>query len=500
MDPIKLLIIMALRTGNVAETTYDALLATTRQRKNRTIEWKDPKLPIIRRISASALSDMPTGVATLRRTLQIASHAAGMLQTPLTGDIRRGAAFETSEACSSTQSNGGLFNAQSLLGHINKAASLGITDTYASGQVEARTEARLTSNFDRLLRNPATFAPIAYQAPRLSRERVVDFASKHSMALSSDPELRKAKEALKKHDFIEWVKENDPEQTDNVNLDSSEQLGPTNPSQRASTKKPKLAGHEKPQISFASDNNIDPALLELDQMLHSTPADGSFCTDDVQDDGNDASQDANQRLISVPCAQFIEYFASINQVAFGYPKKQFEDRAAALDRGGSRAEPTPFMHSCSNGCGYTTRERSNFVEHTLRCRGKPRSRDRPHKCYHEGCEKSYARKNGLTDHLKSHAYRPRPCNEEGCDPTIIYTTWSKMETHRKQKHRNWSSRTCSLCTGAAKDKPWLTRNDFRKHLTRKHKMTSEAIDEHIAATEEDLVVRKFRRRRRGGMD
>ena len=125
VDPVKLLIIMALRTGNVAETTYDALLATTRQRKNRTIEWKDPKLPIIMRINASALSDTPTGITTLKKTLQIASHAAGMLQTPLTGDIRRGAAFETSKARSSTQSNSGLFNAQSFLGHINKAASLG---------------------------------------------------------------------------------------------------------------------------------------------------------------------------------------------------------------------------------------------------------------------------------------------------------------------------------------------------------------------------------------
>lgn len=493
MDPVKLLIIMALRTGNVAETTYDALLATTRQRKNRTIEWKDPKLPIIMRINASALSDTPTGITTLKKTLQIASHAAGMLQTPLTGDIRRGAAFETSKARSSTQSNSGLFNAQSFLGHINKAASLGITDTYASGQVEARTEARLTSNFDRLLRHPATFAPTAYRAPRLSRERVVNFASKHGMASSSDLKLRKAKAALKKYDFIEWAKENDPSQIDNVDLDSSEQLGPTNPSQRASTKKLKLGGHEKPRISFASDNNIDPALLELDQMLHSTPADGSFYTDDVQDDGNDASQDANQSLISAPCAQFIEYFASINQVAFAYTKKRFEDRAAALDRGGSRAEPRPFIHSCSNGFGFTTRERPKFVAHTLRCRGKPTrkaARERPHKCHHEGCEKSYAQKGDLTVHLKSHAYRPQPCNEDGCDPTIIYTTWSKMERHRNQKHSNWSPRTCSLCTGAAKDKPWLTRNEWRMHLTRKHKMTSEAIDEHLAATGEDLVVRE----------
>ena len=104
--------------------------------------------------------------------------------------------------------------------------------------------------------------------------------------------------------------------------------------------------------------------------------------------------------------------------------------------------------------------------------------------------KSYAQKGDLTVHLKSHAYRPQPCNEDGCDPTIIYTTWSKMERHRNQKHSNWSPRTCSLCTGAAKDKPWLTRNEWRMHLTRKHKMTSEAIDEHLAATGEDLVVRE----------
>jgi hypothetical protein len=64
-----------------------------------------------------------------------------------------------------------------------------------------------------------------------------------------------------------------------------------------------------------------------------------------------------------------------------------------------------------------------------------------------------------------------------------------MDRHRNQKHSNWSPRTCSLCTGAAKDKLWLTRVNLRVHLTEKHKMTNEAIDEHLAATEEDLVVR-----------
>jgi hypothetical protein len=475
VDPVKLLIIMALRTGNVAETTYDALLATTRKRKNRTIEWKDPKLPIIRKINGAALSDVPAGPAALRDTLRVASHAAGMLQTPWTEDIRRGAAFEISKA----------FLA-------NKAASLGITDTYASGQVEARTEARLTSNVDQLLKNPATFAPTAYRAPLLSHERVVDFASKHGMASSSGHELAKAKAALKKRDFIEWAKENDPSPIDNVDLDNSEQLGPTNPPQRASTKKPNFAGHEEQQTSFASDNNSDPVSLELDQMLHSTPADGSFNTDDVQDDGNEASQDANQRLLSAPCAQFIAYFASINKLAFAITQQEFENRVAALNRGGSRAEPTRFIHSCSNGCGFTTTESPSFLYHTLRCRGKPSpkaAKDRPHKCHHEGCEKSYAWKINLTRHLESHAYRPQPCNEEGCDPTIIYTTWSKMMGHRNRKHSNWSPRTCSLCTGAAKDKPWLTRNEWRMHLTRKHKMTSEAIDEHIATIEEDRVGR-----------
>lgn len=53
--PIKLLLILALRLGNVAETSIDDLLKNTAQRNNRTVLWRYPDRPVLCAFSSVAI-------------------------------------------------------------------------------------------------------------------------------------------------------------------------------------------------------------------------------------------------------------------------------------------------------------------------------------------------------------------------------------------------------------------------------------------------------------
>ena len=94
--PIKLLLIVALRLGNVQAVTIDEVLRNAAARNGKTIQWVHPKRPVLCAFGAGTsrvLADKPANSHQLSNTMAHAAPIAGFLTTTIRShDLRRGAA------------------------------------------------------------------------------------------------------------------------------------------------------------------------------------------------------------------------------------------------------------------------------------------------------------------------------------------------------------------------------------------------------------------------
>ncbi len=95
--PVKLLLIFALRTGAVPETSWAQLRANAKDRSSQRVVWTTPTAPVfcqpgkgsaILKVGAAAETD------SCLKTLRLACDKLGLLDTPRLHDLRRGAAYE----------------------------------------------------------------------------------------------------------------------------------------------------------------------------------------------------------------------------------------------------------------------------------------------------------------------------------------------------------------------------------------------------------------------
>jgi hypothetical protein len=55
MDPVKWVLILALRMGAVDSKSIEDLVATTKQRRDKTVVWSEPNLPILPAVRYAAV-------------------------------------------------------------------------------------------------------------------------------------------------------------------------------------------------------------------------------------------------------------------------------------------------------------------------------------------------------------------------------------------------------------------------------------------------------------
>ena len=94
--PIKLLLIVALRLGNVQAVTVDEVLRNAAARNDKTIQWVHPKRPVLCAFGpgiSRVLADKPANSHQLSHTMAHAAPIAGFLTTTIRShDLRRGTA------------------------------------------------------------------------------------------------------------------------------------------------------------------------------------------------------------------------------------------------------------------------------------------------------------------------------------------------------------------------------------------------------------------------
>ncbi|THW79108.1 hypothetical protein D6D19_01463 [Aureobasidium pullulans] len=123
MDPVKLALITALRTGATVATTIDELMEQTLARSDRTVQWARPERPVLWR---GLVVERPALVTQLNNTLKAAARAIGVTVKVTAHDLRRGAAQDTARLATPT----GIESAAAVLYHKPGSIASGVTQRY----------------------------------------------------------------------------------------------------------------------------------------------------------------------------------------------------------------------------------------------------------------------------------------------------------------------------------------------------------------------------------
>jgi hypothetical protein len=128
IDITQLLAAYALRIGAVEEKTWEDLMAVVSQRPSKRFIWKNPDRPVFFALTRGERFDFfkPAGVDQQCRFLRRAAGLIGMMQLPVTHDLRRGAAANIGSLKPSTSPEG----IRRDLGHTHVALNKEVTDKY----------------------------------------------------------------------------------------------------------------------------------------------------------------------------------------------------------------------------------------------------------------------------------------------------------------------------------------------------------------------------------
>jgi len=214
--PLKLLLIVALRLGNVQAVTVDEVLRTAAARNDKTIQWVHPRRPVLCAFGpgiSRVLADKPANSHQLSHTMAHAAPIAGFLAASIRShDLRRGAAQDAANLKTK------------IKGHATDAVaeSLGHNDTkttkrYIGGIRDSIYTMRVEENFQDPF-DLATTDSRYVKRRRLSPAIITEMCEKQGL----DPSVTKNRNAMSNKVTAEsleaWVTE--------ANISSSSSSGP----------------------------------------------------------------------------------------------------------------------------------------------------------------------------------------------------------------------------------------------------------------------------------
>ncbi|KAK4996978.1 hypothetical protein LTR66_003524 [Elasticomyces elasticus] len=297
--PIKSILIQALRTGHVAETSIDAVLLAALSRPSRTVKWvkgSDPVVPSIKR----PFLDFSTPAATQQvvDTIKAAGLLAGILEPLVSHDIRAGAARDVSKLASGLIKGSANEDVAKAMGHHRSSLFRGTTDDYVGG-IESAVNTLIATDA-KIDRFAPAIAPEGYLDRSLSTAEITKYCEENGLDPSVKKNRHRAGRALRKDDQDQWI----TEQKKDLNCSKSKKTLKTNPLAEISVntpplkrkwsrnsknesldnkpppaKAPRLSSTQKSAMS--ADNNlvvkppvsvIDPRLLTFDNELSATSA------------------------------------------------------------------------------------------------------------------------------------------------------------------------------------------------------------------------------------
>ena len=511
--PIRFLLILALRLGNVSGSTIAEVLSTAYRRTDKTVKWTHGERPVMvaqKPPSAGGALRMlqpekPISQPSIRTYLQKIGNLAGLLARILPHDLRRGSGQDIGDLENSALpvSNTDIVTA-SALGHSYSTMFKGVTALYKGAtkvdfwtkRVENaipdpmglqtagesyRKLAWTTEDRDAICKEHDV-NPSNQKARRNICKQVCNkIEAAHYQAWAQKVKAAPSPTILKplagtKRTF-DHISSDVLSESTNAQID----LSNTIPATRTSNLQPV----EDDEDDGGQDVVIDPALLALEDTM-SGGGDQSQ-TDKMQDELTDHllahEEFPTPTIFTLPPLPFVHHFSSINDVhspsVYLQPVASPAVHAKTLKglAGNSRNPPTPFLFYCENkSCNYTHMAPNAMARHEATCRRQMEAASKKHlQCAQ--CTTRVASQSALTRHIKDrhNDFEPRTCGKKypGCH-SEKFQTKREFDAHCHKYHsmsrREWVAMQCPI-TGCDYPRYFESYQGMVKHIAGIHKQT-----------------------------
>ena len=450
--PIKWLIILALRTGAVAQHSIEEL---ERAAETKPVTWSAPGRPVLcafKQQGSMLIMEQPATNAQLLKTLRSACDLAGMLQVPVTHDVRRGAAADVAHLPSSLRGASTTDSAR-VLGHQSSSRESGLTARYIGGIREDTWKKRLASDFEDDF--GPTFAEAPFKRARQSTTKVKEICEE--LGLDSDqPKERDRARGIGRTRLRERWMENALEPT----LGKKKESDDTRPNLELETT---ISLRSREENTAQEEIPIDPRLLKLSQIMTTGIDNLDEALSMLDELAEDAGNNVSQTHFPPDLHGFVSKFAKINV----YRNEVVGDTMPlGAVSGGSRDPPSRWLYHCNNApaCKKTFVSYHLQQSHAAHCNPSAKI-VHPFAC--SLCESTFPTQNGLNVHSDNvhGTWTSRTCGEEGCTSNEVFKTRGAYISHRQNFHSDWSPRECPECPELPE---FGKRNAFVAHMKKKH--------------------------------
>jgi hypothetical protein len=220
IDPIALILVMALRTGNVKESGIDDLINNLQLRANRTVQWVDPLRPVVCALTngQTLVVDKPASALQLNEWMQTASLRAGLLRRYRPHDMRRGHSREVAH-----------LPAGQLLGGVNTAVAASVGHGVDKGRVTAQYIGDLGGDvWSMRVANPIKDDPVnpiervqeGFVAERLSKEQIDSICTDKGFNKDERADRKKAAALGRKQQQDDWLAQQQQSQWQSLESES----------------------------------------------------------------------------------------------------------------------------------------------------------------------------------------------------------------------------------------------------------------------------------------
>ncbi|RDL33092.1 uncharacterized protein BP5553_08531 [Venustampulla echinocandica] len=530
--PVKLLLIQALRSGNIS--SLDDALTQASLRRDRTVQWLHPDRPVLpqlRKCSAFIAWDVAAGAGQVNKSTKDLALVSGVLANVISHDLRRGAFRDLANAKPSSHDSIGVATREvaRVAGHAATSYLKGTTDKYV-GEVEKDTYTARAEQMFVSRKTPAIGSP--YKKRRLTKSEIDNHCKENNIDPADKNGRQRAGEAMHRQRKTDWIEsEKSKPWTPSISSRTSVST-PTTASSNATTT-PASAPVMTPTSTISSattapDTPIDPRLLLLDGV-GATPAstassattasaspndqhllllDGvdvviedstaqrleSLVYGSGEDLGGDeeamgldivlgnADSSSGTSILTLPGREFVEALSKINIVRC----QQLERHTSTLDElfpvhcpmGNARDYPSLFTYSCAMCQDYSTRSRDNLRVHQHSCKGKD-AKDKQEKLYicdREGCGSAFSDSSTLQGHMDGvHSWDPTTCTIPGCTDDRVFSTRVTLNNHITQRHHPIEPAMHCSFPGCKSSTLWSQRHNYKEHLKLRHHLVSAAL-------------------------
>ena len=200
---------LSLRLGNIKGKSVEDVLREAVRRRDKTITWLNPDWPILPRFSHRVNKlevERPIRTSVVDRVLTKAGQLVGIIGQLKPHDLRRGAAYDATNAKQEVAGIVTVAVARSL-GQTRKALDHGTTDQYVKSSYHDYWSHRVEQPIE-----PPRFdleiARAPYVAPRLSPNKIIELYLQQFLDPSDTRVRQNVSNSHRKELFNQWVKAN----------------------------------------------------------------------------------------------------------------------------------------------------------------------------------------------------------------------------------------------------------------------------------------------------